>query len=118
VHKPTRWFAKIHSRISAIRARFVAIDRYALSNVAHEIYSSLHRNKQTFLETNMDYLNTFLAFNACATAITLIAFATMRESIASTINNVKSKLSDINVAGLGGAATSLVLLASVAHLFQ
>jgi hypothetical protein len=66
----------------------------------------------------MDYLNAFLAFNATATAIALVAFATMREPIAASIEKAKAKMSDINVAGLGGAATSLVLLASVAHLFQ
>jgi hypothetical protein len=66
----------------------------------------------------MDYLNAFLAFNASATALALLAFATMREPIAASLEKAKSKFSDVNVAGLGGAATSLVLLASVAHLFQ
>jgi uncharacterized protein YccT (UPF0319 family) len=70
------------------------------------------------METQMDLLNSFFAFNALATAAALVAFATMREPIAAQLSNAKAKLSNVNVAGLGGAATSLVLLASVAHLFQ
>jgi hypothetical protein len=70
------------------------------------------------METTMDFLNAFLLFNVTATALALVAFATMRESIATTIDKAKTKLSDVNVAGLGGAATSMVLLAGFAHLFQ
>jgi hypothetical protein len=70
------------------------------------------------METYMDLLNSFFAFNALATASALVAFATMREPIAAHIDNTKAKFANANLAGLGGAATSLVLLASVAHLFQ
>jgi UDP-N-acetylmuramyl tripeptide synthase len=70
------------------------------------------------METHMDLLNSFFAFNALATASALVAFATMREPITAHVETAKAKLADVNVAGLGGAATSLVLLASVAHLFQ
>jgi hypothetical protein len=66
----------------------------------------------------MDPLSAFLIFNVSATAVALIAFATMRESIAHSINGAKSKFSSMNVAGLGGAVTSVVLLGSIAHLFQ
>lgn len=66
----------------------------------------------------MDLLSAFLIFNVTATALALIAFATMRESIAGSLKGAKAKLSSINVAGLGGAVTSVVLLGSVAHLFQ
>jgi hypothetical protein len=66
----------------------------------------------------MDPFSAFLIFNVTATAVALIAFATMRESIAHSIKGAKSKFSTINVAGMGGAVTSVVLLGSVAHLFQ
>ncbi len=66
----------------------------------------------------MDLLNTFLAFNVAATAATLIAFFAMREPIAAYADTVKTKLASFNIAGTAGAATSLVLMASVVNLFQ
>jgi hypothetical protein len=110
--------AQIHGRFPAIHATNHSIDRCALFIVAVEIYSSLHRNKRTLLETNIDLLNTFLAFNVAASALTLIAFAAMREPASDGLKKAKAKLSAAHIAGMGGAATSLVLLASVAHLFQ
>ena len=66
----------------------------------------------------MDLLNAFFIFNATATVVALIGFATMRESIATSIEGAKAKLSSAHVAGLGGALTSVVLIGSVAHLFH
>jgi CDP-diacylglycerol pyrophosphatase len=65
----------------------------------------------------MDFLNTFLAFNVAATALTLVAFFAMREPIAAYATAAKEKFASFNVAGATGAATSFVLMATVANLF-
>jgi hypothetical protein len=67
---------------------------------------------------NMDILNTFLALNVAASALTLVAFFAMREPIAAFATTVKTKFASFNAAGTAGAATSLVLMASVVNLFQ
>lgn len=66
----------------------------------------------------MDLLNTFFIFNLTATAAVLVAFFFMRDSAAATASNVGKRLANFNVAGMSGAATSMVLLASVATLFR
>jgi hypothetical protein len=65
----------------------------------------------------MDLLNTFLAFNLIATALSLVAFFAMREPIATYAATAKEKFARFNAAGAAGAATSFVLIASVANLF-
>jgi hypothetical protein len=67
---------------------------------------------------NMDILNAFFVFNTVATVATLAAFFAMRESVAEGLGAIKAKAGTLNFAGAAGAATSLVVLASVAHLFQ
>lgn len=66
----------------------------------------------------MDLLNTFFVFNLTATVAVLAGFFLMRENVAATVTNVKARISDFSVAGVAGAATSMVLLTSVAALFR
>lgn len=68
----------------------------------------------------MDMLNTFFVFNFSATIAALAALFLMRESVAATVAQVtaRAKVSGFNLAGATGAATSMVLLASVAVLFR
>ncbi len=66
----------------------------------------------------MDIFNAFLLFNVTATALVLVGFAFMRDTIAEGFGAVKAKFEGFNFAGTAGAATSLVVLASVANLFQ
>lgn len=66
----------------------------------------------------MDLLNTFLIFNLTATVLVLAGFFSMRENVATTVATAKAKLADFNIAGAAGAATSLMLLTSVAVLFR
>ena len=66
----------------------------------------------------MDLLNTFFIFNLTATIALLAGFFFSRENIAATVSNAKSKVSDFNMAGAAGAATSMMLLTSVAVLFR
>jgi hypothetical protein len=66
----------------------------------------------------MDILNTFLVFNIVATMATLIAFFSMRDTVTDTFGAIKARFSGFNLAGAAGAATSMVLLASVAQLFR
>lgn len=66
----------------------------------------------------MDLLNTFFLFNLTATVALLVGFFFMRENIAATVENTKAKIAEFNMAGAAGAATSMVLLASVAVLFR
>ena len=65
----------------------------------------------------MDLLNTFFVFNLTATIALLGGFFFTRESIAATASNAKAKTTNFNMAGAAGAATSLLLLTSVAVLF-
>ena len=62
----------------------------------------------------MDLLNTFFIFNLTATLAVLTGFFLMRENIVATVANAKAKAVHFNMAGAAGAATSMVLLTSVA----
>ena len=69
----------------------------------------------------MDLLNTFFVFNLTATIALLGGFFFMRENIAATVPNAKAKATGFNMAGAAGAAgaaTSMLLLTSVAVLFR
>ncbi len=66
----------------------------------------------------MDLLNTFLLFNITATIAVLVMFLLMRENVAAALLNGKVYAARFNVAGAAGAATSMVLLTSVAALFR
>ena len=66
----------------------------------------------------MDVLNTFLIFNLTATLVVMSGFFLMRENVAATVENAKAKVAEFNMAGAAGAATSLMLLTSVAALFR
>ncbi|TAG02065.1 MAG: hypothetical protein EAZ30_10640 [Betaproteobacteria bacterium] len=66
----------------------------------------------------MNLLNTFLLFNLAATVAVLIGFFAMRENVAEGVASLKAKFSGFSAAGASGAAMSMVLLASVANLFQ
>ena len=66
----------------------------------------------------MDLLNTFFLFNLTATIALLVGFFFTRENIAATVENTKAKITDFNIAGAAGAATSMMLLASIAVLFR
>jgi hypothetical protein len=68
--------------------------------------------------TPMDLLNTFFVFNLTATIAVLVGFFMMRDGIAVVVADVKAKASGFNVAGAAGAATSMVMLTSVAALFR
>lgn len=66
----------------------------------------------------MDALNTFFVFNITATIAVLVGFFMMRESVATTVAGIGQRIARFNVAGAAGAATSMVMLASVATLFR
>ena len=66
----------------------------------------------------MDALNTFFVFNISASILVLAGFFLTRDGIAASVEGLKARASSFNFAGAGGAATSLVLLASVASLFR
>ena len=66
----------------------------------------------------MDLLHTFFVFNLTATIAVLAAFFFMRDSATVTASNIGKRFSNFNVAGATGAATSMVLLASIATLFR
>lgn len=66
----------------------------------------------------MDLLNAFFVFNLTATVATVIAFCVTRSDTAVAASDSGKRFADFNVAGATGAATSMVLLASVAALFQ
>jgi hypothetical protein len=66
----------------------------------------------------MDLLNTFFVFNLTATIAVLGGFFFMRENMATNVANAKAKVSEFNMAGAAGAATSLMLLTSIAVLFR
>lgn len=66
----------------------------------------------------MDLLNTFFVFNLTATIALLGGFFFMRENIAATVPNAKARATGFNMAGAAGAATSMLLLTSVAVLFR
>ena len=66
----------------------------------------------------MDLLNTFFVFNLTATIALLGGFFFMRENIPATVPNAKARATGFNMAGAAGAATSMLLLTSVAVLFR
>ena len=66
----------------------------------------------------MDLLNTFFLFNLTATIALLVGFFFTRENIASTVENTKAHFAEFSIAGAAGAATSMMLLASIAVLFR
>jgi hypothetical protein len=66
----------------------------------------------------MDALNTFFVFNITATIVVLLGFMMMRDDIAATVSGVGKRIANFNFAGAAGAATSMVVLASVATLFR
>jgi hypothetical protein len=110
-HKFTAVFPRFTtpSRTS-VALRFTTIQRI------HKVHS-IETNHTNSGANHMDFFNTFLAFNVAATALTLVAFFAMREPIAAYAETAKEKFANFNVAGTAGAATSFVLLASVANLF-
>lgn len=66
----------------------------------------------------MDALNTFFVFNITATIAVMIGFFMMRENVAATVTGIRQRVANFNFAGAAGAATSMVVLASVATLFR
>lgn len=66
----------------------------------------------------MDILNTFLVFNIVATIAVLIAFFTLRDNLGASVTRARASIARFNVAGAAGAATSMVVMASVATLFR
>ena len=66
----------------------------------------------------MDLLNTFFLFNLTATIALLVGFFFTRENIASNVENTKAQVAELSMAGAAGAATSMMLLASIAVLFR
>lgn len=66
----------------------------------------------------MDLLNTFFIFNLTATIAVLAGFFAMRDGVAGVVADVKAKAFGFNVAGAVGAASSMVMLTSVAALFR
>jgi hypothetical protein len=66
----------------------------------------------------MDLLNTFFVFNLTATIALLAGFFFTRENNAATVAKAKATITNFNMAGAAGAATSMVLLTSVAVLFR
>jgi len=115
--------AAAHSRtLPATRDGIRGLRRGAIPALRTRVYSSLHRQTLQFAatrgDTEMDALNTFFVFNISASIVVMIAFLTMRDGVAAGVENLKARVSSFNFAGAGGAATSLVLLASVASLFR
>lgn len=66
----------------------------------------------------MDALNTFFVFNITATIAVLLGFFMMRDDVAAAVSGVGKRIASFNFAGAAGAATSMVVLASVATLFR
>lgn len=66
----------------------------------------------------MDALNTFFVFNLVASIVVLAGFFMLRENVAETAGRMGKQMARFNLAGVTGAATSVVMLASVAALFQ
>ncbi len=66
----------------------------------------------------MDVLNTFFLINISATIAVLVGFFFMRENAVAAVASIGERIKAFNVAGATGAATSMVLLASVATLFR
>jgi hypothetical protein len=113
-------------RISATDRRCPAIRRSSVHNVFRRVYSSPHRlcatsqrySNSDIKEHNMDILNAFFVFNVTASIAVLVAFFSMRETVSAGFAAAKEKVATFNMAGAAGAATSMVLLASVANLFR
>jgi hypothetical protein len=117
-------------RISWVSRCSAAIHRNPISKRSRGFYSSSIAaktqrcndrkiNSPTHQGINiMDLLNTFLLFNVAATVAVLIGFVAMRDTVADGFSAVAAKFSGFNTAGAAGAATSMVVLASVVHLFQ
>ena len=68
----------------------------------------------------MDLLNTFFLFNLTASIAVLVAFFLLRDEVSAAFASFRGKTRAMrfNLAGAAGAATSLVLLTSVAALFR
>ena len=66
----------------------------------------------------MDILNTFFVFNIVACIAVLIGFFSFRDSVGAGIARVCDGVANFNLGGAAGAATSLVVMASVANLFR
>ncbi len=66
----------------------------------------------------MDLLNAFFVFNLTATVAMVVAFVVTRDSAVGAASSVGKQFAHFNVAGASGAAASMVLLTSVATLFQ
>jgi hypothetical protein len=69
----------------------------------------------------MDILNTFFAMNLIATAAVLLGFFFLRDSVTQAAKRASARAAGLTLAmpaGLAGAATSMVLLTSVAALFR
>lgn len=66
----------------------------------------------------MDILNTFFVFNIVACIAVLIGFFSFRDSVGAGIARARDGIARFNVAGAAGAATSMVVMASVATLFR
>ncbi len=62
----------------------------------------------------MDFLNTFLVANVALCAFALVGFALTK---AGTTENVSRLFSDVNVAGVVGAAFGLFTVSSVGAMF-
>ena len=68
----------------------------------------------------MDLLNSFFLFNLTASIAVLVAFFLLRDEVGTALAGfrLKTRAMSFNLAGAAGAATSLVLLTSVAALFR
>jgi hypothetical protein len=108
----------LHLQLALKFTRFVA-SLLAIAMAANTVHSiKTRRTSRHTWRTLMDLLNTFFVFNLTATAAVLLGFFLMRDSAAITAATVKAKLNHFNAAGAAGAATSMVLLSSVAVLFR
>jgi hypothetical protein len=65
-------------------------------------------------EINVDILNTLLAANVVLTACAFLGFALTKEGVTERVGNI---FSNINVAGIAGAAFGLVTVSSVGAMF-
>ena len=86
---------------------------------SYNVYSiATRRTVRHLLETLMDLLNAFFVFNLTATVAMVIAFCLTRDGTVASASKSGKRFADLSLAGATGAATSMVLLASVATLFQ
>lgn len=66
----------------------------------------------------MDLLNAFFVFNLTATVAMVVGFVVTPDSAVGAASSAGKRFANFNVAGASGAAVSMVLLTSVATLFQ